>query len=257
MSTATAATPAFKKATMTTQERAALKKELFAKEIEDHHASFSKMAFKTQKLEINTRLEQNSAAYADFKAIYDNLMKAAKPLKIKMTKANRVVKTLTAYKKTWNNERKQRPKTFHKVSGRSVFMGHYIKSIKEKAEAAKVEDKTKAFKLDPKTFMTEASAAWAALTDDEKADWKAKAVDKNIEKETARAKATLLGQVDALVLLASASDSDSSLEAPMDSKNDSDSDSDADADAMTLVFKSIDNALANDTDSGSDSDAEE
>jgi hypothetical protein len=214
---------------MTAKERAALNRELFDKEVEDYQTSLGKMtprAFNAQKLEINTRLDQTIAEYADFKAIYDNLMKAVEPLKIKMTKANRVVKTLTAYKKTWNNERKQRPKTSHKVSGRSVFMGHYIKSIKEKAEADA--------KLDPKTFMTEASAAWAALSDDKKADWKAKAVDKNTEKETARAKAALFAQVDALALLAS--DSDEST-APPDQhtmscwNSDSDSEADADADA--------------------------
>ena len=200
--TTAVATPDFKKkATMTTKERAALKRELFDQKVRDYQASLGKMTprtFNAQKLEINTQLEQNSAAYADYKDMYDNLMKAAKPLKTKMTQANRVVKTLTAYKKTWTNERKQRPKTFHKVSGRSVFMGHYIKSIKEKAEADA--------KLDPKTFMTEASAAWAALSDDEKAHWKAKAVDKNTEKETDRAKAALFAQVDALALLASDSD---------------------------------------------------
>jgi hypothetical protein len=79
--------------------------------------------------------------------------------------------------------------------------------------------------------MTEASAAWAALSDDKKADWKAKAVDKNTEKETARAKAALLAQVDALALLAS--DSESSTAPPLDQHAmscwNSDSDSEADA----------------------------
>lgn len=239
---AAATAAAFQKGTMTKKDHAALKKELFDQDVKSFQASLVKMsprAFNAQKLDLNARLEQNIAAYAECKAMLDNLMKAVKPLKTKMTKAGRVVKTLTAYKKTWTNERKLRPKTFHKVSGRAVFMGHFIKNLKKKADA----------KLDPKAFMTEASAAWAALTDDKKAHWKSKAEDKNNEKETARTKAALLAQVDALAPLGSDSDSDESAVAPLDNNDDSDADDDEDDAAAELdeaAETQIAMALAND-----------
>ena len=84
---ATAATPAFKKATMTTKERAALKRELFDKEIEDYHASLGKMtprAFNAQKQELKTRIDQEITTYTECKTIYDNLMKTAKPFKLSL-----------------------------------------------------------------------------------------------------------------------------------------------------------------------------
>ena len=243
---AATATAAFKKGTMTKKEHATLKKELFDQDVKSFHASLVKMspqAFNAQKLDLNARLEQNIAAYAECKAILDNLMKAVKPLKTKMTKVRRVVKTLTAYKKTWTNERKLRklhpktPKTSRKVWGRSLFMGHYIK---EHAKA-----KTEAGKIDRSATMTQASAAWAALSDDEKARWNAKAVDKNTEKETLRAAAALIAQVVDAPLGTMESDSDNdSVAAPLVAAPLEDDDSDSDSDDAAAAEEAADTQMA-------------
>ena len=67
----------------------------------------------------------------------------------------------------------------------------------------------------------QASAAWAAFTDVEKAHWNAKAADKNTEKGAARA---------AMAATAAApSDSDEESVAPMDNNNHSDSEEDLEA----------------------------
>ena len=163
---------------------------------QDFQMALAKMgtkALNAKHVEVKTRIVKETDQYKEYKATYDSLAALTDAAKTKMDRAKQAVKTARRHKIILANERNTRPKAFRKVTGRLLFVGDFMKNYANHAnhhatsEAQAEEGK---LKLDRSAVMTQANAAWKALSDGKKVRWETKAQTKN----DARPQAAALAQ---------------------------------------------------------------
>lgn len=199
---------------------------------QDFQMALAKMgtkALNAKHAEVKTRIVKETDEYKEYKATYDSLAALTDAAKTKMDRAKQAVKTARRHKIILANERNTRPKAFRKVTGRLLFVGDFMKNYANHANhhaTAEAQADEGKLKLDRSAVMTQANAAWKALSDGKKVRWETKAQTKNDARPQAAALAQaqedlalVLAQAQAALNAAAAVDLDSDIDIEEDGDN--------------------------------------